>query len=175
MVNAIIGARARGEEMPDRARKLLANPKTDLDSLFPIRDAINRIMPDPMERSIMSKPLKVADLTNQEDVMVFVTPIKINPRDENEEINLAKRDGQRIEDGNTKFVQLRIQDDTGTVMAKVNRFNYEKIGQQIVDRGRPGKALWALKGKVFEMSGDFRILSVKQARYIGDIDKGAEN
>ncbi|HEY7821944.1 MAG TPA: DNA polymerase III subunit alpha [Acidimicrobiia bacterium] len=175
MVNAIIGARARGEAMPDRAKKLLTDPKTELDSLFPIRDAIQRIMPDPMERNITSRPLKVAELTNQEDALVFVTPIKINPRDENEEIKVAKRGGQLVEDGKTKFVQLRVQDDTGTIMAKVNRFNYERIGQQIVDRGRPGKALWALKGKVFEMSGDFRILSVKQARYIGDIDKGAEN
>lgn len=174
MVNAILGARARGEQIPDRAKKLLADPKTELDSLFPIRDAINRIMPDPTERSIYTKPCAIADLRKQESVLVFCTPIKINPRDENEEINVAKRGGTLIEDGPTSFCQLRIQDDTGTIMAKVNRFNFEKVGQQIVDRGRPGKALWALKGKMFEMSGDFRILSVKQARYIGDIDKGAE-
>lgn len=174
MVNAILGARARGEQIPDRAKKLLADPKTELDSLFPIRDALNRIMPDPTERSIFTKPCAIADLRKQESVLVFCTPIKINPRDENEEINVAKRGGTLIEDGPTSFCQLRIQDDTGTIMAKVNRFNFEKVGQQIVDRGRPGKALWALKGKMFEMSGDFRILSVKQARYIGDIDKGAE-
>lgn len=34
-----------------------------------------------------------------------------------------------------------------------------------------GQSIWALKGKMFEISGDFRILSVKAARYIGDMDE----
>lgn len=173
MVQAVLGARSRGEPIPERALKLLESPKTPIDSLFPIRDAINRIMPDPAERNIHTPATLIRDLTNQESVLIYCTPIKINPRDENEEVNLAKRDGEPITDGLTKFLQLRVQDDTGTVMVKVNRFNFPKIGQQIIDRGRLGKSLWAIKGKVFEMSGDFRILSAKAARYIGDIDKGA--
>ena len=106
--------------------------------------------------------------------MINGTPIKINPRDENEEMNLAKRDGVRIEDGKTEFLQMRIQDDTGTVMGKINRYNFDRIGREVIARGRPGKALWAFKGKMFEMSGDFRIMSIKQARYIGDIEKGKD-
>lgn len=174
MVQSILHARANNKPLPPAAEKLLADPKTAIDSLFPVRDAINRIMPDPAARNITTLPTPIGQLTNQEDVLVFCTPIKINPRDENEEINLAKRGGSRIEDGNTEFLQLRIQDDTGTIMAKVNRFNFQKIGKQVVDRGRPGKALWAFKGKVHEMSCDFRILSIKQARYIGDIDRGRD-
>lgn len=175
MVQGILHARKTGGQLTAQAEKLLTNPKTDLDSLWPVRDAIRRIMPDPSERNINTVPTPIGQLVDQEDVLVFCTPIKINPRDENEEINVAKRGGSRIEDGNTEFLQLRIQDDTGTIMAKVNRYNYPKFGRSIIDRGRPGKALWAFKGKVFEMSGDFRIMSIKQARYIGDIDKGPED
>jgi DNA-directed DNA polymerase III PolC len=173
MVQGIIGCRQRGEPLTKAAAKKLADPKTPLDSLWPIKDAINEIMPDPSERNINSPATPISKLTNQEDVMIFGTPIKINPRDENEEINLAKRDGVRIT-GATEFLQLRVSDDTGTVMVKINRYNFERLGREVIAKGRAGKSLWAFKGKMFEMEGDFRIMSVKNARYIGDIEKRGE-
>jgi len=39
-VQQILGARARGEQLPDSLQKLLSKAETDVDSLFPIRDAI---------------------------------------------------------------------------------------------------------------------------------------
>lgn len=171
LVQQVMGARARGEAVPERAAKLLANPITPVDSLFPVRDAIARIMPDPRERSLFTPPTAIADLRDGENELVFCTPIKINPRDENERANLDRRDGVMIEDGMTDFLQLRLMDDTGTVMGKVNRFNFGRIGRQIIETGRIGKSLWAFKGKVFNISGDFRVLSIKQARYIGDMDQ----
>jgi DNA polymerase III alpha subunit len=170
LVNSIIGARKRGEPLPPRTEKLLKDPKTDIDSLWPVRDAIAKIMPDPLARNIVTQPTPISEARG-DDVMVWAVPIKINPRNENEEVNVAKRGGQRIADGKEEFLQLRVMDDTGTVLAKVNRFNYDRAGRQIVDKGRPGKSIWALKGKMFEMDGDFRILSIKQARYIGDLDE----
>lgn len=172
MVQQIIGARARGEPMPARAQKLLAAPKTPIDSLTPIADAIARIMPEPLERNITTRPTPIGDLkpsSEAYEVMVFCTPIKINPRDENEEISVQKR-GHRIEDGLTDYLQVRIQDDTGTFFAKVNRFNFQRLGSQIVNKGRAGKALWAFKGKVFTVGDGFMVLSINQARYIGDMD-----
>ena len=172
MVQQIIGARERGEPMPARAEKLLENPSTPIDSLTPIGDAIARLMPDPMERNITTRPTPIGSLkpsSEPYEVMVFCTPIKINPRDENEEINVQKR-GFKIEDGMTDFLQVRIQDDTGVVIAKVNRFNFRRLGPSIINKGRAGKALWAFKGKVFTVGDGFMVLSINQARYIGDID-----
>lgn len=174
MVQQIIGARKRGEPMPSRAQKLLANPVTDIDSLTPISDAVKRHMPDPAERNIHTPATPIGDLKPSKEsyeVLVFCTPIKINPRDENEEGNVQRRGGSLITDGKTDFLQLRLADDTGTIMGKVNRFNFERLGEQIINKGRPGKSLWAFKGKVFTVGDNFMVLSINQARYIGDMEE----
>lgn len=169
----ILSARKRGEELPSRAVKLLTNPKTKLDSLWPIRDAFNRIMPDPAAKNIYSDPVSISDFEPsgfEQEVMVFAVIKKINPRDENEVVNVAKR-GYRITSGPTTSLNLQIGDDTGTCFAKVNRFDYERVGKQIVDRGAPGKALYAIKGRCPK---DFKMISVKQVRFIGMLDDEAE-
>ena len=174
LVNQIIGARARGEPMPDRARKLLENAATPIDSLTPISDAFARVMPDPAERNILTPPTPIGELkpsSEAYEAMIFATPIKVNPRDENEEINVQKRDGQRVTDGKTEFLQIRLSDDTGTIMGKVNRFNFARLGPEIINKGRPGKSLWAFKGKVFTVGDGFMVFSINKARYIGDTEE----
>jgi len=174
MVQQIIGARQRGEQMPSRAQKLLVDPKTDIDSLSPVSDAVKRQMPDPAERNIHSPAVPISSIAPSKapyEAMVFCTPIKINPRDENEASNAQKRGGALITDGRTEFLQLRLMDDSGTLMGKINRFNFERIGRKVIDKGRPGKSLWAFKGKVFTVGDGFIVLSINQARYIGDMEE----
>lgn len=171
MQAAIISAQQRGEPIPDRARKLLENPKTKIDSLWPVKEAFARIMPDPKERGIISTPVPVIKVqANGEDheVMVFCVAENINPRDENEEINVAKRGGRMINDGKTQYLNLRLSDDTDVIFAKISRWDYAKLGAPIVERGRPGKALYAIKGSVPK---NFRMISVKQVKYIGDLEQ----
>lgn len=172
LVKQIIGARARGEPMPARAQKLLADPVTPIDSLTPIADAIARIMPDPAARNITTRPTPICKLVPSDEpyeAMVFCTPIKINPRDENEVINVQKR-GYEITDGPTDSLQLRLADDTGVVLGKINRFKFARLGPQVINKGRPGKALWAFKGKLCTVGDNFMVLSIDQARYIGDTE-----
>lgn len=172
-VKKILRCRELGEPISGQIAKAMENPETSLDTLTPIGDAIRRLMPDPAARNITTLPTPIADIKPSDqpyEAMIFCTPVKINPRDENEIINLTRR-GFEITDGKTEFLQLRCMDDTGTVMAKVNRFNFGKIGRTIIDKGRPGKSLWALKGKVYTMGEGFLILSVSAARYIGDLEK----
>lgn len=173
LVNQIIGARSRGEPLPSRAEKLLANPETKIDSLTPIDDAIKRLLPDPAARNIHTPRTLIKDLFPSEEpyeALLFCVPIKINPRDENEIVNLQRRNMQEITDGLTEFLQLRVIDDTGEIMAKVNRFNFGKIGREIINKGRPGKSVWAFKGKLYTVGDGFMIFSVSSARYIGDVD-----
>ena len=170
MVSQIVGARARGERITDRAKKLLDGAKTPIDSLWPIRDNIKRIMPDPAERNIYTLPTPICDVQIKEDtyeVLVFCTLAKINPRDENEVVMIARR-GYEIKDGLTQSLNLQLTDDTDTIFGKIDRYMYPKIGQEIVDRGRVGKALYAMKGTV-RGGSSFRMINIKQVRYLGDI------
>lgn len=169
MMSTIISARARGEPIPERAKKLLTDPKTKIDSLFPIKTQIERLMPDPTAKNIFSTPARIIDIqpsSQARDVLVFAVVSKIKPKDENEEVNVAKRGGKVFE-GPTQALNLWISDDTDTMFAKVWRFEFERHGRPIIERGRAGKALYAIKGRV---PPNMRILSVKNVRYIGDLD-----
>lgn len=174
LMQQILSCRARGEPLPPKAEKLLSDPVTPLDSLWPIRDAFERIMPDPKARSIFTEPTPIDELVTKGfkyEALVFVVIRKINPRDENEVINVVKRGGVVYTD-KTQSLNLQIADDTGTLFAKVGRYDYDRIGKQIVDRGAPGRALYALKGNVPE---DFAMLSVKKIKFIGMLnDEAAE-
>lgn len=172
MVQGIMGARRRGEPIPERAQKLLQNPTTSIDSLWPIRDGVRRVMPDPLAVNIVTHPTPILDAqisAQEQEIMVFCTLDKINVRDENEVVNVARR-GYEIKDGSTTSLNLQLRDDTDTIFGKIDRWKYEKLGRSIVDRGRVGKALYAVKGTM-RAGGSFRMLNIKNVRYIGDLDR----
>ena len=169
MVSAIMSARARREPLPEKAQKLLNNAVTEIDSLWPIKNAVQRIMPDPSAKNIHSPVTEVVNVqTNNEEytVMVFGVVQQIKPRDENEIVNIAKR-GYAVK-GPTQSLNLTIADDTDRIFGKIDRFKFDKIGKEIVDRGRPGKAIYAFKGKV---PPNFRMIRVENVRFIGFTDE----
>jgi len=169
MVQQIMASRVRGEPLPAKAEKMLAHATTEIDSLWPIRDAFNRIMPDPSERNIFTPPTKIIDVVTKGydyDVLVFCTPRQIKPRDENEAVNVAKRGGKEVV-GPTQSLNLTLADDTDVIFGKVDRFQFERMGKEFIDRGKPGKALYAIKGRV---PPDFRMIRVSQIRFIGYTD-----
>lgn len=170
MVASILAARASGAPLPAKAEKLLANPVTPIDSLYPIRDRIKIILPDPAAKKIHTPPRTLAECVptgKDSDVLVFCVLEQIKPRDENEEVLIAKRGGQRLTGEPTAFLNLTIKDDTDQMFAKISRWDYAELGRKIVDAGRAGKAIWCLKGIV---PRDFRMIRVKGVRYIGDMD-----
>jgi len=172
LVAAIVGARERGERPPERARKLMESTITPIDSLWPIRDGFKRLMPDPGARNIHTSPMAIEDVQIEADdyeALVFCTLSKINPRDENETVLVARR-GYEVKDGLTTSLNLQLTDDTDTIFGKIDRWKFPKMGKDIIDRGRTNKALYAVKGKV-RGGGGFRMIMIKGIRYIGDIDE----
>ena len=168
LVAQVMSARARGEPVPARAEKLMNNATTEIDSLWPVRDKIKKLMPDPRERNIFTPPTRIIDVNtngSEQSVLVFGCVQQIKPRDENEAVNVAKR-GYEVK-GPTQSLNLTIADDTDRIFGKVDRFTFDRVGREIVDRGRPGKALYAFKGKVPK---DFRMIKVEMARFIGFLD-----
>lgn len=172
----ILNARNLGLRYPDRALKLLMKAKTSIDSLWPIRDAFKRIMPDPAEFNINTQPTPIGSIEIEEhdrEYVLFCTLAKINPRDENEAVLVARRGFERT-DGKYASLNLQLQDDTGMIFGKVTRFDFEKLGRPIVDLGRTGKALYAFKGKVRGNGGDknqtFKMFLIQKVKWIGDMD-----
>jgi DNA polymerase III alpha subunit len=167
-VSQIMSARKRREPIPDSIAKLLLNPKTDIDSLWPIRDAVERLLPDRKAKGIVSDPSYVNNIntTGEEyEVLTFAVLTQIRPRDENDLANVAKRGFAY--NGPSQAINLQISDDTGTMFAKIGRWEYEMLGKEVIERGKAGKAIYAIKGSVPK---DFRMIRVKNIRYIGDME-----
>lgn len=172
MVAQVMSARARGEPIPSRAQKLLESPKTKIDSLFPLQERLKTILPDPRERNIYTPPSKIHQIqanNDRKDVLLFCRFKKINTRDENEAVKIAKRGGKMIVNEPTTSLNLTMEDDTGMMFGKIDRFKYKNIGQPIVDAGKPGKLIYAVKGKTW---GDqnFRGVSIENVRLIGEME-----
>lgn len=166
-VAEILDARAHGKELRPALKKRLAGATTPIDTLYPVRDRIKRLHPDLGALNIVSKPWSIRDVQCgvRGDVMILARAIKIAPRDENEAVNVQKRNG-KVLTGPTASLNLFFQDDTDEIFCKVDRFKFERLGRPIVERGRNGKALYALKGTV---PPDFRMIKITGVRYLGDM------
>jgi hypothetical protein len=171
----ILDHRRMGIPLMQALEKRLSKAETKLDTLYPIRDAFSRVLPDPAARNIHSTPRQIGKLkpaAQGQEVLVFCTLAKMAPRDENELIIVAKR-GYEIKDGKTKFVNMFVQDDTGQCYAKINRFKFEALAPDIINRGRVGKAMYAIKGRIppwRNADDSFVMIMVDAVRYIGDIE-----
>jgi DNA polymerase III alpha subunit len=168
MVGDIVKARTSGTKLAPRILKLLSHPATPIDSLFPVRDQFARLLPNPVEKNIFTAPTPINKMEpngQEQEVLAFVVAKTIRPRDENDLQKVASR-GYEVK-GPSMALNMQLGDDTGTIFAKVNRYDYEKIGIPILDRGAPGKAMYAIKGNIPK---DFRMLSVKMVRFIGFMD-----
>lgn len=167
-VREIMEARRAGQPLRPALLKQLQQAKTEIDSLFPIADAIKRLHPDLSAINILSQPTAVAEVQPgvKGDVLILARVNKIAPKDENENVNVMKR-GYAVK-GPTQSLNLFFADDSGEIYAKVDRFNYERLGKPIVEGGRAGKSLYAIKGWVPQ---DFRMIKIKQVKYLGELDK----
>jgi len=165
----ILGSRKSGEPLRATLKKKLDNAKTEIDSIFPVKDSVARMHPNLEDTGIVTVPTPIikTQCGLSGEVVVIGVARKIVPRDENEEINVQKRGGKVITDGRTASLNLFVLDDTDEIFCKVDRFNYEKLGRAIVERGRPGKAIYAIKGTV---PPKFRMISVKNVKFLGYLD-----
>jgi len=145
----ILSARARPRErLPDSIGKLLANPRTKIDNLYPIRTEIRRLMPDPKALNITSQPIEISKVqANGEKhvVMVFGRVEELREKIVNDVSSL----------------NLWIEDDSDRVFAKVSRYDFDFLGREIM---RHGAGYYAIKGTV---PSDFRMIWIEGYRFIG--------
>jgi len=153
MVQTILSCRARGESLPDRARKLLETAKTEIDSLTPIADALK-------EAGLRQKPYgpccvaaeKVQPNNDwQRNVYVAGLVTKCEVRDENEPRRIQDRldrGQQGVMSGETRFLEIRLTDDTGTIFVKIGKKDFTSRAERIMETLEVGKTLVAVRGTV---------------------------
>lgn len=166
-VKEIMNCRANKEPLRPALVKKLQRAETEIDSLYPIRDTIKKLHPDLSAIRIFSQPtpiIKIQPGFNGE-VLILAVAFKISTVDENEPAKIIKR-GYELKNGPIDALNLFMRDDTGEIFCKIGRYDYQKMGVAVVNQGRPGKSIYAIKGTVPK---DFRMISVKAIRYVGDM------
>lgn len=171
-VMEIMDARKHGKPIREALMKRLRAAKTPLDSLYPVADRVKQLWPDLGDAGIATKPTPIREIQCgiQGPVVAIAVIKKIAPKDENESVNIMKREAKGWQgrlDGPTAALNMFFQDDTDEIFCKINRWNYERIGRDIVERGRAGKAIYAIKGTVPE---GFRMISVDRVIHLGDLE-----
>lgn len=149
-------ARDRGDELPKRATKLLNAPSTPLDSLTPISKAIGLNHPDLEAINIFSEPTPIDELpaSRIRDVLVMGRLIKATPRKDEKS-------------GGTKMTCV-LEDDTGDIKFFINNRKYNEFGSKMLDSGKVGKTLWAVKGSTPDGGG---IIFADKVRFLGEFQE----
>jgi hypothetical protein len=165
-VDEILLARKTGKPLRPVLAKMLENAKTELDSLYPIKDRINILHPDLTAIGIQSRVMSIKEVQCgiEGPVVIAGVAVRIAPRDENDLQKVAKR-GYKFS-GPTTCLNMFVRDDSDEIFCKIDRYDFERLAKPIIEHGRQGKALYALKGTV---PPDFRMISVERFIYLGDM------
>lgn len=167
-VRDILDSRAKGIELRTATKELLSAAKTPLDSLWPVRDRIKELHPDLAAIKIYTEPMEIrkAQPNVRGEVVILGIIKRATVKDENDDASVQRRGGKRYVD-KTKSVNIFIQDDTDEMFAKISRFDFEEMGTKFLEQAKVGKSLFALKGTI---PPDFRMLSIKRIKYLGEIE-----
>jgi len=103
--------------------------------LFPMQTRYAHIYADPNSQNVSGEVSKIGEFDGtQEGSFVFIGEVVYkNPRNANEDVNVKKRGG-KMETGPLEFIDVRLRDDTGIILARVGRFDYEKMGREINEK-----------------------------------------
>jgi DNA polymerase III alpha subunit len=171
MVSEIMSARSRPmEQVKGRTLKLLEGARTNIDSLWPIRDRATELVKN-VRFGLRSEPVPIEQIlppdysSGWESIVVLAMIDKLTIKDANDEAGIQKR-GFALKGESTKSLNIWCHDDTGVLFAKVDIAKFNEVGGPMLARGGAGKALYALRGRV--RSGDFRMLTVEKALHLGD-------
>ena len=167
----ILDSRTTGAAIKPGIRKKLETAKTEIDSLYPVGDAIRRLHPDLRSINITSRPIPINDVQPgkvdpKQEFLILCQLVKLHPLDENEPGRVAKR-GYKVE-GPTKAVNFFVRDDTGEIFCKLSRFHYQQLYPVLMNNTRQGKSLFAIKGNC---PRDFRMCWVSRIKYLGEPDQ----
>lgn len=143
----ILIRRITGKPLTPSMAKMLVAPVTPYDDIFEGERRFGDIYKNPVAHDITSGPVTYIQDIQDAGEYVFIGRLKEkNLRDLNEYGNVVKRGGRLVKRNNL-FLNMVVEDDTGSIIVRVNRNDYPKWGKPIVEDGRIGDwYIW--KGRI---------------------------
>lgn len=161
---AIIKKRKNNEPFSPGELHMLNNPITPWDDVFECRTRWGHIKNNPEQYNIGTRILDIAEVSGQTEgeFLVFGKLKEKNLRDMNEAVNLMKRGGKKVTSNNL-WLNIMVEDDTGSIICRIDRFHYEKWGKPIVECMSEDEDWLLIKGSV---SKGFRLIVVDKYRHL---------
>jgi DNA polymerase III alpha subunit len=140
--------------------KLLAQPRTPFDDIFEAERRYGDWYKNPKDHNILSGNLTyISDITSEPGEYIFIGRLmEKNLRDLNEYQSVVKRGGRMIK-GNSQFLNMIVEDDTGSIIVKIQRELYATLGKPLVEEGRIGE--WYLWKGIIKSDG-WRVVLVRR-------------
>jgi len=128
--------------------KIMENPKTPFDIIFPCRHHWGILYNDPQSYGLPRKPDLIESIDGIGDYIIVGCLVDRNLRDLNEYTFLKDRGGKIIDENNL-YLNFTVEDDTGTIMCKIDRWKFEQLGgRKIAEQGKVGESWYLIKGKI---------------------------
>jgi hypothetical protein len=116
--------------------KLLAMPRTPFDDIFEAERRYGDWYRNPKAHNVLSGRLTyISDIGSEPGEYIFIGRLmEKNLRDLNEYQSVVKRGGRTIQ-GNSQFLNMIVEDDTGSIIVKIERSLYASLGKPLVEEG----------------------------------------
>jgi DNA polymerase III alpha subunit len=129
--------------------KLLAPNNTPWHNLKRLHTAYKHLYADPEAHKITGPIINIEDIPEKKGEYCFIATLKErNLRDLNETQSLAKRGGKLVHYNNL-FLNLQMEDDTGSILATINRWKYDELGKPLMEEASDGHD-FLIRGDIIE-------------------------
>lgn len=162
---------ANGGRLSAAALRKLAECQQTYADIFPTAKRFAAYYTHPEEQGLRrgTRLSNISDIAGEGEFVFIGKLVGKDLRDQNEEIRVKRRNGKKLA-GQTLFLDLDLQDDTGKVLTRIDRYDYERIGKVIWEEAKPG-SWWLVRGqrKLFGgRDGGFKMIWVDKIKQLQD-------
>lgn len=143
----------------------LTTARTEYDTLYPCREYWGGLFDDPELYGLSKPPTLICDINHKGQFIFVGKLVKKNVRDLNEALNVQKRGGE-IYTEDTFLMNLTLEDDTDTIMARIGRKDFATMAPEIIDNSKEGIDWFLIKGNM--IADDIRFIFIKEIHRLGD-------
>ena len=161
----IIRKRESGESHAPGIAKKLENPETKFDIIYPCQYYWGGLFKTPKRYGLYCKPTTIENINSEGEYLLVAQLMKKNVRDLNELQNVLKRGGEIYED-KTKLLNITVEDDTGSIMCRIGRNEYEELGEELAEDGEEGTDWYLIRGSI--ISDDIIFIFISDIFKLGD-------
>lgn len=169
----IIRARKTGKPLTNAQYVKLISGTTPYEILYPAQHWWGDYTERPWKYGLPYAPTPIAEINEPGEYIIIGMARQKDLRDMNEYNELVKRGGKVLEE-HDKYLRIVVEDDTGQILTKIDRFNYlDMNGPMWADKIVTDKTWLIIKAEL--KAGGWRVLNINAIADLEEIDYYGEN